>query len=42
VSNIKEVQHQLHEARASGKHDVLMRVKTANNTRFIAVPVGKA
>jgi hypothetical protein len=30
------------EARAGGKHDVLMRVKTADGTRFVALPIGKA
>jgi serine protease Do len=40
VSNPRDVQGALREARASGRHDVLMRVKTADAaTHFIAVPV---
>ena len=42
VSNAGEVQSALKDAQASGKHNVLMRVKNANGTRFVAVPVGKA
>jgi serine protease Do len=42
VANVKDVRNEMHEAHASGKHDVLMRVKTSHDTRFIAVPVGKA
>ena len=37
-----DVRSAIREARSSGKHDVLMRVKAANGTRFVAVPVGKA
>jgi len=40
VANVGEVRKAMREARANGKHDVLMRVKTANaSMRFIAVPV---
>jgi serine protease Do len=42
VGNVSDVRKAMGEARSSGKHDVLMRVKTADATRFIAVPVGKA
>jgi serine protease Do len=42
VGKPADVRQAMVEARAGGKHDVLMRVKTANATRFIAVPVGKA
>ena len=42
VSSPGEVSSALKEARASGKHNVLMRVKNANGTRFVAVPTGKA
>jgi serine protease Do len=42
VANVGEVRSALREARNSGKHDVLMRVKTGNGTRFVAVPVSKA
>jgi hypothetical protein len=30
------------EAKNHGKHDLLMRVKTAKATLFVAVPFGKA
>lgn len=30
----------LSEAKSNGKHDVLMRVKTSENTHFVAVPIG--
>ncbi len=40
VSNPHDVQNALRAARSSGRHDVLMRVKTANaGTHFVAVPV---
>ncbi len=42
VSSPDEVKSAMNDARSSGKHNVLMRVKNANGTRFIAVPVGKA
>jgi serine protease Do len=42
VSDVGEIRAALNQARASGKHDVLMRVKTANGTRFVALPIGKA
>jgi serine protease Do len=42
VANVGQVRSAVREARSSGKHDVLMRVKTAHDTRFIAMPVGKA
>jgi hypothetical protein len=31
----------LNEAHAGGKHDVLMRVKTADGMHFVAVPLAK-
>ena len=40
VAKAGDVRNAMSEARSSGKHDVLMRVKTAQATRFIAVPVG--
>jgi serine protease Do len=40
VSNPGEVRDALVAARQQGKHDVLIRVKTADATRFVAVPVG--
>ncbi len=42
VAKASDVKSALKEARASGKHDALMRVKAKDGTRFIAVPVGKA
>jgi serine protease Do len=39
VSQVADVQHALAQAKDQGKHDVLMRVKTANGTRFVAVPI---
>jgi serine protease Do len=42
VANPSDVRNALVAAQSGGKHEVLMRVKTANATRFIAVPVGKA
>ena len=40
VSRPSEVRDALVAAHQHGKHDVLMRVKTAEATRFIAVPLG--
>jgi serine protease Do len=42
VANAGEVRQALVEAQAQGKHDVLMRVKMGDATRFVAVPLGKA
>ena len=42
VSDVKDVRSALNEAHASGKHDVLMRVKTADGMHFVAVPVAKS
>jgi serine protease Do len=42
VANVSQVREALTEAQAHGKHDVLMRVKTADGTRFIAVPLHSA
>jgi serine protease Do len=39
VSNVGEVRAALNAAKDSGKHSVLMRVKTADATRFVAVPL---
>ena len=41
VANVNDVRLAITAARDGGKHDVLMRVKTARATRFIAVPVGQ-
>jgi hypothetical protein len=32
--------HALSKAKADGKHDVLMRIKSADAMRFVAMPVG--
>ena len=32
----------LSDAKSGGKHNVLMRVKTADGTRFLALPLGNA
>jgi len=40
VATAAELRNALTEAKANGKHDVLMRVKSAENTRFVAVPIG--
>ena len=39
VSNPGDVRSALNAAKSSGKHSVLMRVKTADATRFVAVPL---
>jgi serine protease Do len=41
VSNSADVRAALTAAKESGKHSVLMRVKTADATRFVAVPLAK-
>jgi serine protease Do len=40
VTNAGDVRNALSEAKAGGKHDVLMRVKTADATKFVAMPLG--
>jgi serine protease Do len=39
VSNPSDVRQAMSDARSSGKHDVLMRIKSGNSTRFVALPV---
>ena len=41
VSSVNDVRGALDEARANGKHDVLMRVRTADGTHFVAMPLAK-
>ena len=41
VSNTADVRSALTAAAAGGKHSVLMHVKTADATRFVAVPLAK-
>ena len=40
VSSASELRHALSAAKSDGKHDVLMRVKSADNTHFVAMPIG--
>jgi serine protease Do len=42
ITNAADVRKALTDAQAAGKHSVLMRVKTAEATRFIALPIGNA
>ena len=42
VANATDVRKALSEAQTAGKKTVLMRVKRADATRFIAVPIAKA
>jgi len=39
VGSVADVRNAVGEAHAQGKHDVLMRVKTADGTRFVALPL---
>ena len=41
VSNADDVRSALNAAKESGKHDVLMQVKSADATKFVAVPLTK-
>jgi serine protease Do len=40
VSSAADLRNALSEAKSDGKHDVLMRVKTSDNTHFVAMPIG--
>ena len=42
VTNAADVRKAMTEAQAGGKHDILMRVKTAHGTRFVALPISNA
>jgi serine protease Do len=42
VSNPNEVRKAMEAAREGGKTAVLMRIKSGENTRFVALPTGKA
>jgi serine protease Do len=42
VANAGDVRSALTEAKAQGKHEVLMRVKMGDSTRFVALPLGNA
>ena len=41
VSTPADVRDMIATARTDGKRSVLVRVKTGDNTRFVALPVGK-
>jgi serine protease Do len=41
VGSPADVREMINEARSGGKRTVLMRVKTGDNTRFVALPVGE-
>jgi serine protease Do len=40
VGTVSDVQTALTDAKVQGKHDILMRVKSADATRFVALPLG--
>jgi serine protease Do len=42
VANAGDVRKALADAKATGKHEVLMRVKMGDATRFVALPLGNA
>jgi serine protease Do len=42
VANAGDVRKALSDAKAQGKHQVLMRVKAGDATRFVALPLGNA
>jgi len=42
VANVGDVRQALSEAKAQGKHAILMRVRMGDATRFVAMPLGKA
>ena len=42
VANAGDLRKAMTEAKAQGRHDVVMRVKSAKATLFVAVPFGKA
>jgi serine protease Do len=40
VASVGDLRSALSDAKSGGKRDVLMRVKSADNTHFVAVPIG--
>jgi len=40
VGSVGELRSALKDAKSGGKKDVLIRIKSADNTRFVAVPLG--
>jgi serine protease Do len=41
VSNVGDVRKELGDINKAGKHSVLLRLKSGNTTRFVAIPFGK-
>ncbi len=39
VANVDDVRQALNDAKSQGKHDVLMRLKSGDHTKFVAVPI---
>jgi serine protease Do len=39
VSNVDDVRNALNNAKSQGKHDVLMRIKSGSQTKFVAIPI---
>jgi serine protease Do len=39
---VADVRKALTDARSAGKNSILLRVKSAEATRFVAMPIGKA
>jgi len=42
VSSVGDVRNALRDARTAGKHDVLIRLKSGDQTKFVALPVAQA
>jgi serine protease Do len=42
VSNPSDVSKDLADLHKAGKHTVLMRMKSSNGTKFVALPLGNA
>jgi len=40
VASAGDLRKALSDAKSQGKHDVLMQVRTSDNTHFVAVPIG--
>jgi serine protease Do len=40
IGTATDFRNALSQAKSNRKHDVLMRVKTSDNTHFVALPVG--
>ncbi len=40
IGNAADLRKALADAKSAGKHDVLIQVKTSENTHFVAVPIG--